>query len=174
MTKKRWIITILSLILIMITAASAAVILNRLTVLPPVDKTIRSADGDLCIREEGRHITVWQADTVIWELDRNILAQDILFEDVDHDGRDELMILCWKRGRYGSRRPSWVKRDELGYSQHIYIYEVADGKIRPKWMASDIGMKAASWEFDDGVLTITDSDGVKTQWIWISWGLEKM
>lgn len=84
------------------------------------------------------------------------------------------MILCWKRGRYGKRRPSWVKRDEIGWSQHIYIYEIDGNVVRPKWMASDIGMKAASWEFDDGKLIITDTEGVTTKWVWISWGLEKL
>ena len=165
---------ILIITAIMITAAAAAVIFNRLSVLPPVDKTVVSSDGRICITENGRRISVSENGEVIWELEKNVLAQDFLFADVDHDGKDELMILCWKRGRYGKRRPSWVKTDEIGWSQHIYIYEIDGNVVRPKWMVSDIGMKAASWEFDDGKLIITDTDDVTTEWVWISWGLEKL
>ena len=165
---------ILIITAIMITAAAAAVIFNRLSVLPPVDKTVISQDGKVCITENGRNITVTEEGVEIWQLPREVLAQDFLFEDIDHDGCDELMILCWKRGRYGKRRPSWVKRDEIGWSQHIYIYEIENSVVRPKWMASDIGMKVASWEFDDGKLMITDTDNVTTKWVWISWGLEKL
>lgn len=165
---------ILILIALLITAAIAAVIFNRLSVLPPVCKTVMSRDGKICITEDGRRITVSEEGEMIWQLPGEVLAQDFLFEDVDHDGRDELMILCWKRGRFGKRRPSWVKRDEIGWSQHIFIYEVEGGTVKPKWMASDIGMKAASWKFDDGKLIITDTDNVTTEWVWISWGLEKL
>ena len=28
--------------------------------------------------------------------------------------------------------------------------------------------------FDDGKLIITDTDDVTTEWVWISWGLEKL
>ena len=165
---------ILITIAIMITAAAAAVIFNRLSVLPPVDKTAVSTDGKIRIEEKGRRITLSEEGVEIWQLPKNVLAQDFLYGDIDHDGQDELMILCWKRGRYGKRRPSWVKRDEIGWSQHIYIYEVENSVVRPKWMASDIGMKAASWKFDDGKLIITDTEGVTTKWVWISWGLEKL
>ncbi len=41
-------------------------------------------------------------------------------------------------------------------------------------MASDIGVRAAAWEYRDKVLFITDTKGGETKWKWIHWGLEKM
>ena len=165
---------ILIFIAITITAAAAAVIFNRLSVLAPAYKTVMSRDGKTCITEEGRRVTVSKGGNIIWQLPKEVLAQDFLFEDIDHDGQEELMILCWKRGRFGKRRPFWVKYDEIGWSQHIFIYEIEGSKVKPKWMASNIGMKAASWKFEGGKLIITDTDNVTTEWVWISWGLEKL
>ena len=185
----RWIMTnkitrkIISVTLI--TAAAAAVILYcAITYLMPLiflpsyskasDKTIVDKQTGLRIEQKGRYLTVWHDEMMIWELPSNEPAQDFLFEDIDHDGNRELIVLCWKRGRFGKHRPTWVKRDELKWSQHIFIYKTEDGKIRPEWMASDIGMKAASWDFRDGALYITDTDGIVTGWKWNSWGLEKL
>ncbi len=171
---------------VMITAAvSAAVILNRHTayvIMPavflpsysvPFDKTVTDASG-IRIVQSGRRISVYNADKKIWKLEPEVAAQDFLFEDIDHDGKKDLLVLCWKRGRFGKHRPTWVESDETRYSQHIFIYEVGQDLVRPKWMASDIGMQARSIEFDDGMLLITETDGDVTKWRWNTWGLDKM
>ncbi len=174
MTKKR---LITAGIITIITAALIAAVIFRLIIPPlfskPCNRTVHDPAG-VDIVEEKRDITVFIDGEKVWELDGNVLAQDFLFEDVDDDGEKELLILCWKRGRYGKRRPTWVKRDEIGWSQHIFIYEIKDMRVTPKWMASDIGMDAASWGFKDGMLYITDTKGTVTKWKWIHWGLEKI
>ena len=175
------------IIMISVTAAlAAAVFFNRIMSdavisvlwLPgysaPSGKTVYDPDEDIKITEKGRRLTVQKSGKRIWDLPREVMAQDFLFEDMDHDGEKELMVLCWKRGRFGKHRPTWVTEDEKGWSQHIFIYEIKDMKVVPKWMASDIGMDAATWEFDDGVLSITDINGVVSRWIWYSWGFEKL
>ena len=161
-------------ILSIIAAALSAIYLG--IALPdysaPTDKVIES-DG-LRVAQTGRRVTVYDEDGLIWELPDDVYAQDVLLGDIDHDEDDEILILCWKRGRFGKKRPTWVKEDERSFSQHIFIYETDGGKVRPKWMASDIGMKAAAWELTDGVLSIKDTDGNLTRWVWLTWGLEKL
>ncbi|MCR5672254.1 MAG: hypothetical protein K6F87_00890 [Lachnospiraceae bacterium] len=138
------------------------------------DKTIKDEGEKMTVVQKGRGVTLYRDGTKLWELERSIRSQDILLEDIDHDSQKELLILCWKRGRFGKHKPTWVKEDEKGYSQHIFIYEINEDSVRPKWMASDIGMDAAAWDFNDGVLSITDTHGFVTNWVWISWGLEKL
>lgn len=124
---------------------------------------------------ERRTVTVFDQGEAVWQSDREIRVQDVLWGDIDHDGAKELMLLCWKRGRYGDSRPFWVKEDEKSWSQHIYLYDWTDGEIRPIWMASDIGMDAVSWSFDDSSrLVITDRNGTQSAWDWLSWGLSKL
>ena len=111
----------------------------------------------------------------LWELEEDALASDALFADIDRDGADELLVLCWKIGRYGNRKPFWIKKDVSKWVQHIYIYEVTPDKVRPKWMSSNIGKNVLSWEaLEDGMIACTAPDGMTSTWRWISWGLEKV
>ena len=112
-------------------------------------------------------------NTVLWTSPKDILVQDFLWCDINHDNKAELLILCWRIGRYGNAKPYWVENDEHTWSQHIYIYELRDDEeIHPIWMASDIGMDVKDWSFDDiDRLVITETSGRRTSWDWVSWGL---
>ena len=112
-------------------------------------------------------------NTVLWTSPKYILVQDFLWCDINHDNKAELVILCWRIGRYGNAKPYWVENDEHTWSQHIYIYELRDNEeIHPIWMASDIGMDVKDWSFDDiDRLVITETSGRRTSWDWVSWGL---
>ncbi|MCR5831549.1 MAG: hypothetical protein K6G67_05325 [Lachnospiraceae bacterium] len=173
MTKKTRIITgiAVSLVIALCVATYCGYIVPPLY-SAPTDKKV--SDGDLVIEQSGRKLTVENEGSPVWALPENVLAQDFLYEDIDRDGKAELLVLCWKRGRYGKHRPTWVESDEIKWSQHIFIYNIADGQVIPKWMASDIGMHARSWEAYKGVITITDTSGDVTKWGWIHWGLEKL
>lgn len=122
-----------------------------------------------------RTVTVFDRGEAVWQSDREIRVQDVLWGDIDHDGANELMLLCWKQGRYGDSRPFWVTEDEKTWSQHIYLYDWTDGEIRPIWMASDIGMDVVRWSFDETArLVLTDRSGAQSAWDWISWGLSSL
>ena len=112
-------------------------------------------------------------NTVLWTPPKDILVQDFLWCDINHDNKAEWVILCWRIGRYGNAKPYWVENDEHTWSQHIYIYELRDNEeIHPIWMASDIGMDVKDWSFDDiDRLVITETSGRRTSWDWVSWGL---
>lgn len=108
-------------------------------------------------------------------LKKGVKVQDTMYVDIDFDGSDELLVLCWRIGRYGDRKPFWVKHDENKWSQHIYIYEDNDGEITPKWMASNIYMDVAWWESYGNHFIINHSpDGGESVWMWNSFGLEKV
>lgn len=122
-----------------------------------------------------KEAVVYENDVPIWHSDKGVLVQDILRCDIDHDDAEELMLLCWKRGRYGDHRPFWVKRDERGWSQHIFIYDRTEDGIHPIWMASDIRGDAARWRFHETQrLVITSPQGEQAAWDWLSWGLQKI
>lgn len=124
---------------------------------------------------ECRTVSVFDQGEAVWQSDREIRVQDVLWGDIDHDGANELILLCWKRGRYGDSRPFWVTEDEKTWSQHIYLYDWTDGEIRPIWMASDIGLDVAEWSFDETArLVLTDRSGEQSTWDWISWGLSRL
>lgn len=117
-------------------------------------------------------IQVYENGDIVWESPGYARVQDFLWCDIDHDDVGELLILCWRIGRYGDAKPFWVEKDEHTWSQHIYIYDWDFGGIYPAWMASDIGMDVCEWQFDPKKrLVITETSGRKTGWDWVSWGL---
>lgn len=122
---------------------------------------------------EGKSLCLLSGETVVWRTGRELLAQDALWCDIDHDGQNEVLLLCWRRGRYGSSHPFWAGREETNWSQHIFIYDWTEAGVRPAWMASDIGMEAVDWRFDEKErLLITDAKGRTSAWAWSSWGLQ--
>ena len=148
---------------------------NTDTDIKNIDKTIDtgSISGQLEFTLKDKHLELDKDNTILWTSPKDILVQDFLWCDINHDDKAELLILCWRIGRYGNAKPYWVEKDEHAWSQHIYIYELRDNEeIHPLWMASDIGMDVRNWSFDDNErLVITETSGRRTVWDWVSWGL---
>ena len=142
------------------------------------EKSVQPTDSPYApesITLSSRRLTVQSSGRMAWQSPEDILVQDFLWCDINHDSENELILLCWRIGRYGHARPYWVKEDEKEWSQHIYIYSWKDKAIHPLWMASDIGMNVLSFTFDETQrLLITETNGKKTAWDWISWGLTYM
>lgn len=114
----------------------------------------------------------------VWQSPGQVRVQQMLPCDIDRDEKDELVLLCWKRGRYGEHRPFWVEKDEKGWSQHIFVYEYEKGAVRPKWMSSYIGQDVASMASGRNKsgghwLILTDPGKNVSYWRWGTWGFAK-
>lgn len=133
-------------------------------------RTITDASRTVTLRH--RRVTVAENNAALWQSEDGVLVQDVLWEDIDHDDQPELLLLCWRRGKYGDSRPFWVEEDENSWSQHIFIYDWLDGTAKPIWMASDLGREVVSWSFSPRErLILTDRAGTQTAWDWQTWGL---
>ena len=142
------------------------------------ENSIPDASGDYEILLTEREVSVAYRGRKIWASPEDVNVQQILSCDIDRDGRDELMLLCWKRGRFGKYKPFWIKEDEKGLSQHIFVYEMEHDKVVPKWMSSYIGQDVAKMAFDGGKASagrifLTDPGGEVSCWRWDSWGFAR-
>ena len=70
------------------------------------------ASGAYEMTLDRRTVEIRYQDSLIWTSPKKVKIQDALCCDIDNDGADELVLLCWKIGRYGKYRPFWVKEDE--------------------------------------------------------------
>lgn len=136
------------------------------------------ASGKFKLLPAHQSVRILYEDTVIWGVPDDIKVQNAIFSDIDNDGQDELVLLCWKRGRYGKIKPVWVEADERGWSQHLFVYECTPDAVRPKWMSSYIGqdvLKIASNQKDAPYnrLLLTDLEGNVSSWVWDVWGFTK-
>ncbi len=127
---------------------------------------------------QNKKVEILYGGVSVWNSPKGVKVQSVLSCDIDNDGMDELLLLCWKIGRYGSHRPFWVERDEKKWSQHIFVYEYENGKIKAKWMSSDIGQDVAKMEGNGreapfNRLLLTAPDGEISQFRWDYWGFTK-
>lgn len=136
----------------------------------------RSGEYEVLLNRKS--VCVTYRDAVIWNSPDGVKVQKALSYDIDNDEEDELVLLCWKRGRYGRHRPFWVEKDEKKWSQHIFVYEYEGGEIQPKWMSSYIGQEVADLAGNGkdapfARLLLTGRDGKISSWMWDSWGFTK-
>ena len=123
----------------------------------------------------GGAVTVSDGGTQVFCTDRACRAEDFCTGDIDGDGAQELLVLIWRRGSFGSARPFWVKKNDTGWSQHIFIYRWKDGAPQPVWMSSALRPRVKTWALQaDGTLDIQTPAGEDTRWAWRSWGLERI
>lgn len=125
-----------------------------------------------------KQVTAYANDSVLWTSPENFCIQQMLWCDIDRDQADELVLLAWKIGRFGPARPFWVKEDVDDWTQHIYIYDwdASEMRMDPIWMASEIGMDAASMSYDNKrqLLLVKDLEEKTHALGWLSWGLTEV
>lgn len=135
-------------------------------------------EGTHRIEVKHRQARVFTEEKEIWRSPEEVRVQDAMSCDIDSDGQDELVLLCWKIGRFGEHKPFWIKEDEKKWSQHLFVYEYTGEEVKPKWMSSYMGADAAAMsEYENhrgkkGIL-LTDPAGKTSLWYWDFWGFSK-
>lgn len=174
--KKKVNIIFVVILAAVITAATFAICYVEGLFLPDwiewKEKSIHVNGNTLCSLDNRKLKVTYDDSEYVWRVPGKIKCQDFYIEDIDGDGLGEIILLCWKIGRYGKHRPFFVDRDELKWSQHIYIYTLDKNDVSQKWMASDIGMLVKDITVDNATVHITDINGKETDWGWRSFGLQ--
>lgn len=140
-------------------------------------KVLHDQSGQYQIELKNKKTSIIYGDIGIWDTLSGVKVQDIVLLDIDSDNEEELILLCWKKGRYGKHKPFWVEKDDPNWSQHIFVYEFQDDSIKPKWMSSYIGLDVVKISVDNKLLKkpllLTDLGGETSYWVWDSWGFTK-
>ena len=134
-----------------------------------------STDDGMRITLKGRK-TICTVDGVeIWRAESGWYVQNVLFFDINRDGKNEIVLICWKHGSYGKHKPTWVERDTIAFSQHIFIFRTQEDGAKPVWMSSALDLQIADGTYDDrNCLILEAPDGECTTWSWSDWGLERL
>ena len=133
-----------------------------------------------------KKVKIYIDKELIWQSDDSVFVQDMIIDDINEDNghkdevaeskrsKDEIILLMWKKGRYGINRPFWVKEDETDYSQHLFVYNISGNKLIQRWGSSYMGFEASNMDFVDGILYLTDKNGDNIPWVWSSFGFYRV
>lgn len=136
----------------------------------------RETFGDGEIRYGNREATLLYEGGMVWHSAWNVNVQQCLVSDIDGDGQDELLMLVWKRGSYGPKKPFWVEKNDNNLAQHIFIYKWEPrktNKLRAIWMSSAVSDSMESmYAGSRGEIYIQDTDGSTKAWYWENFGLK--
>ena len=143
------------------------------------EAAFRDASGQYEIKLKNKKVQVQYGDLLIWNTTKDVKMQKALPADIDCDGQDELVLLCWRKGHYGEVKPIWVKEDETDWVQHIFVYELMQDGVAAKWMSSYIGkdildMTTEADEKLGSLLKLTDKACEDSIWRWESWGFTRV
>ncbi len=173
----RWCAFVLVLALLGVLATVAAN--GAILVVQPELKTVAiSADLD----DDGLDESLYVADGILkiggageqfYRSPRDWIVTDAAVYDFDEDGADEIALVVWGRGSFGTSQPFWVERDTDDFTQHVYVMRYEQGELVPVWMSSALGAEAFDVSFgDDGKVRMVDADGYESVWKWETWGFK--
>ena len=94
---------------------------HDVTIVPEPDNPVD--EGPDMIELKHRKVRAYKDGRCIFESPGICRVQNVFYEDIDRDGKRELIFLNFNVGRFGSHRPFWVGRNERKWFQHIYIYD---------------------------------------------------
>lgn len=134
--------------------------------------------GQYNILVSNKSVQITYEDVVVFTSPDGVKVQSALLCDMDNDQKEELILLCWKKGRFGTYKPFWVEKDEKKWSQHIFVYEFEQEKVKPKWMSSYIGQEVKELSANGksapySRIWLTDVEGKTSSYRWDVWGFTK-
>lgn len=140
--------------------------------------TFCDQSGQYSISVDHKSVQVTCGDEVIFTSLNEEKVQSALCCDIDNDHEQELVLLCWKIGRFGRHKPFWVEKDERKWSQHIFVYEFGQEKVKPKWMSSYIGQDVMELSSNGksapfSRIWLTDPEGNTSSFKWDVWGFTR-
>jgi len=119
--------------------------------------------------------TIWQSPGEWW-------VEDFFNGDANNDGIPDLNLLVWKAGSFGERKPFWVTEEDKSVKNHLFIFDLAGGSIRPVWQSSNLDRPNHGSVLQDldgdgkNELIVGEGDYGKdrisrvTVWRWNGWG----
>ncbi len=137
--------------------------------------TYRFGEEEALVALLNQRVSVSLNKEQIWQSGKDCRVSDCITEDVDHDGKNELILLFWRHGSFGDHLPFWIRKNDSDWSQHIGIYDWKESypyRLDPIWVSSGLGIEISELSADeDGIVTVTDKNGRETRWYWRTFGL---
>ena len=135
------------------------------------NESIKNISLDLVLKNNT--FSIIKNEDILWKTEDGYKVKDFLYCDIDRDNKNEILLLLWKKGKFGKNKPFFASDDKNKWTQHIFIYDFDGNKIKPIWFSSYISVVAKDFYYDEEykILNILDTDNGRTRFKWQTWGL---
>ena len=73
---------------------------------------------------------------MLWDSDKSFKVKDFLYCDIDRDDENEILLVLWKKGKFGKYKPFFLNDDKDKWSQHLFIYDYDGKSVESIWCSS--------------------------------------
>lgn len=115
-------------------------------------------DGDQVMERyvlADHQLVICEDDRELWRSPADWRVTSFHITDVTHDGRPDLLLVVWKKGSFGTARPFWHTGPNDELTCHLYVYNLVNKDLKPRWMSSALDQPIK----DLGIADI-DGDGL--------------
>ncbi|MDH7578906.1 MAG: VCBS repeat-containing protein [Bacillota bacterium] len=155
---------------------------------PALEKTAESRSFDLdrdgqpeCYDLRKGRLTITGQGRITWQSPAEWRVTAFALGDANNDGIDDLNLVLWKKGSFGRDKPFWVTGSDEDVKNHLFIYDLAHGSLKPVWLSSNLDAPILELSIEDvdgdgkNELLVVEGDYTspsrqKTVWQWNGWG----
>jgi len=140
-----------------------------------------------------RHLYVYENNELLWESAEDWIVQSFALADANHDSVEDLLVVVWKKGNYGPDKPFWILQDDLRFSNHLFLYNLLQDRMKPLWMSSALDRPIKTLKIADpnndgknellvqegsyyisGWIKASSTSTKYTLWQWKGWGFYRL
>jgi len=149
-----------------------------------------TGDGGYVYSLDGGVLSVCGTDGAeLWRSKDEWWVDDFRLGDVDGDGRQDVVFTLWKSYRFGNVFPARMENDDETVRNHLFLYTVISGYMKPVWCSSALPRPICGFGLDpfgkvtpvnSGMLLITEegeytedfsrTETVTYVYAWQKWG----
>lgn len=167
-----WLFAALVCVLVCVLLSAGCALQPALPSWATCEQTSLMCDGyEVRIADWWAHITPPHSAGAPYDSPAEWRVQNAVATDVNNDGTTELVFLAWRQANYGTSTPFWEENDTTTWTQHVFIMQPGRHELVPVWMTSQLGVEVVSLATNGRRIELTERDGTRTQWEWVSWGL---
>ena len=137
------------------------------------------------ILKDGR-LTVKEGPDIIWQSPVSWWVDYFFIGDATNNGKSVLNLSVWKEGSFGPYKPFWVKEEDTGVKNHLFIFQFEKNEFKPVWQSSNLDCPIRHATLidlnGDGENELVVREGTYanpqkceiTLWKWNGWGFSKI
>lgn len=98
---------------------------------------------------ENGQLSITENSKIIWQSPNDWWVDDFILADSNNDGVLDMNLSLWKSGNFGTSKPFWIKENDMSVKNHFFVFDLANGTMKPIWGSSNLGVPNCEFRIAD-------------------------